>query len=105
LIDRGIVVTAAHCVASFGKKQYYSGWTFIPGYRDGVAPFGKWTVAKAFVLSAYPDGTDTCQEGVVCEDDVAVLVLNPQSDAAQKTYYAGDSTDGIRTGFEAPDLR
>lgn len=99
LIDRGIVVTAAHCVASFGKKQYYSGWTFVPGYRDGVAPFGKWTVAKAFVLSAYADGTDRCQQGVVCEDDVAVLVLNPQADAAGVTHFAGDSTGWYAYGF------
>jgi hypothetical protein len=74
------VVTAAHCVANYGKKTFQSGWQFVPGYSNGSAPYGTWTVAFAYVLTSYYDGTDPCaQSGVVCQDDVAVLVLNPQS--------------------------
>ena len=40
LIKRGIVVTAAHCVANYGQSQFYGGWRFVPGYRNGSAPFG-----------------------------------------------------------------
>ena len=80
LIKRGIVVTAAHCVANFGKKQFYSGWQFVPGYRGGAAPFGVWTVRQAWVLTSYYNGTDTCATaGIVCADDVAVLILNTQN--------------------------
>jgi V8-like Glu-specific endopeptidase len=80
MIQPGIVVTAGHCVAQFGKKKFQSGWQFVPGYSNGTAPYGTWTVAEAFVPSAYYNGSDSCaQSGVVCEDDVAVLVLNPQS--------------------------
>jgi len=39
-IKRGVVVTAAHCIADFGKKQFYTNWRFVPGYRNGTAPFG-----------------------------------------------------------------
>ncbi|MDD5410128.1 MAG: trypsin-like serine protease [Methylobacter sp.] len=80
LIKPGIVVTAAHCVANFGKSQYYSNWQFVPGYRNGVAPFGIWPVGQARVLTAYYDGTDPCTtSGVICQDDVAVLALKTQN--------------------------
>ena len=88
LIKPGLVVTAAHCVANFGQNQFYSNWRFVPAYRAGVAPFGSWTVLQARVLTSYLNGTDSCAvSGVVCQDDVAVLALNPQSGA-----YAGNTT-------------
>jgi V8-like Glu-specific endopeptidase len=98
LIKPGIVVTAAHCVADYGKKQYYSGWQFIPAYRDGAAPFGTWTVAAggAWVKTAYYDGTDGCavSSGIVCPDDVAVLILSPQKGA-----YPGTATGWYGFGW------
>jgi V8-like Glu-specific endopeptidase len=82
-------VTAAHCVANYGQKQFYSGWTFVPAYNNGSAPYGSWTAASATVPTAYYDGTDNCaQYGVICPDDVAVITLNPQS-GRYAGYYAG----------------
>jgi V8-like Glu-specific endopeptidase len=93
LIDRGLVVTAAHCVADYGKKQLFSNWEFIPGYRNGDAPFGKWTVSKAYLLSGYVEGTAPCLYGVVCRDDVAILALASQDDPkSKKPFYAGERT-------------
>jgi len=92
LIDRGLVVTAAHCVAEYGAKRVFSDWQFVPGYRNGEAPFGKWKISKAYVLSGYPDGTVPCDSGVVCRDDVAILALEPQLDAKKKSYFAGERT-------------
>lgn len=87
MIKPGVVVTAGHCAAEFGQKKFHSGWEWVPGYSDGVAPYGVWTVAEAFVLTSYYNGTDSCaQSGVVCEDDVAVLVLN-----TQKSEYVGNT--------------
>lgn len=40
LIKKGLVVTAAHCVANFGARQFYSNWRFVPGYDNGAAPYG-----------------------------------------------------------------
>jgi V8-like Glu-specific endopeptidase len=77
LIARGIVVTAAHCVANFGQRQFYSNWQFVPAYNNGVGPFGVSTASSAIVLPSYFDGTDPCaQAGVICQDDVAILTLN-----------------------------
>jgi V8-like Glu-specific endopeptidase len=78
MIKRGIAVTAAHCVANYGRSQFYSGWQFVPGYRGGNAPYGVATVYQAWIKTAYYNGTDGCyQYGVICPDDVAVLILAP----------------------------
>ena len=95
MIKRGVVVTAAHCVANYGHSQYYHDWQFIPGYRNGTAPFGNWTVRQAIVTTRYYNGTDNCaQYGVVCPDDVAVLILNPQNGT-----YAGTRTGWYGYGW------
>jgi hypothetical protein len=44
--------------------------------RGGVAPYGKWYGQKAYILRSYYDGSDQCAvPGVVCKNDVAVIVL------------------------------
>jgi V8-like Glu-specific endopeptidase len=89
MIKRGIVVTAAHCVANYGQSQFYSGWQYVPGYRNGSAPYGTWTVAQAWIKTAYYNGTDGCAVyGVVCPDDVAVLILNTNAAGG----YVGTTT-------------
>ena len=95
MIKRGIVVTAAHCVAQYGARQFYHNWHFYPGYRSGAAPFGNWTVSGAWIKTAYFNGTDNCaQFGVICPDDVAVLILNPQNGT-----YAGTQTGWYGYGW------
>jgi V8-like Glu-specific endopeptidase len=80
LIKRGIVVTAAHCAANYGHSQFYSGWRFVPAYRDGAAPFGVWSAQQVWIEHTYYNGTDGCTVyGIVCPDDVAVIILNTQS--------------------------
>ena len=96
LIKRGVVVTAAHCVSKFGQNQFYSNWHFVPGYRNGSAPFGNWTVKSAFVLVAYLNGTDPCANpGIICQDDVAILLLNPSATGA----YPGTATGWYGYGW------
>jgi V8-like Glu-specific endopeptidase len=80
LIKRGVIVTAAHCVANFGKKQFYTNWVFHPATNEAlvpVDPYGSWTGAQVWIKSSYYDGTEVCyQAGVICPNDVAVIVLN-----------------------------
>jgi V8-like Glu-specific endopeptidase len=110
LVKRGLVLTAAHCVAKFGNNTYYSDWTYVPGYRDGVAPFGAWTTAKAYVLTSYLKGTDPCTvQGVICQNDIAILALNQNKDDTGKLYYPGDATGWLslawdRLGFTANNI-
>lgn len=39
-VNRSVVWTAGHCVAERGK--FFANWIFVPGYRDGAAPYGRW---------------------------------------------------------------
>ena len=94
LIKKGVVVTAAHCVSEFGKNKFWTNWRFVPGYKSGSAPYGNWSAKSTLVLTAYLNGSDPCStstapNGVICRDDVAVVVLNPQ----------GGSLPGTNTGW------
>lgn len=98
MIKRGVVVTAAHCVSQFGENRFFSGFEYVPAYSGGAAPYGKWDWAWVFAPPKYLKGTDKCSSagpGVVCESDIAVIVLAPK-----KSRYAGDSTGwfGFGTG-------
>lgn len=79
LISRGIAVTAAHCVAEFGTRQFFTNWQFVPAYNNGQAPFGVSTGRQVFVLPSWLDGTDPCAGGpaIACANDVAIITLNP----------------------------
>lgn len=90
LIKPGIIVTAAHCVTEYGTGQFNSGFSFVPGYRDGWAPFGTWTAVEVRVMEDYLNGKGCSHKGVVCKDDIAIIVLSPQS---APTY------PGINTGW------
>jgi V8-like Glu-specific endopeptidase len=97
MIKRGIAVTAAHCVANYGASQFYNSWQFVPGYRLGAAPYGVATVKQVWIKSAYFNGTDACfQYGVICPDDVAVLILNPNAAGG----YVGASTGWYGYGWD-----
>ncbi|KPI13646.1 hypothetical protein OK074_8751 [Actinobacteria bacterium OK074] len=47
-----LIVTAAHCVDGGGTM-----W-FVPGYRDGRAPYGVWEVTKVYTESAWDSDQD-----------------------------------------------
>jgi V8-like Glu-specific endopeptidase len=39
-----VLITAAHCLQGSAK-----GWSFAPGFRHGVSPFGRWRVTGAYL--------------------------------------------------------
>lgn len=90
--------TAAHCVANYGESQFYTGWQFIPGYRNGVTPYGIQTAYQAWILSSYYNGTDNCYVyGVICPDDVAAIILNEMPGT---TIYVGKKTGFYGYGYD-----
>jgi V8-like Glu-specific endopeptidase len=99
LIKPGVLVTAAHCVANFGASQFYSNWTFKPGYDTAYTkstPYKTWTGKTAWVKTSYYTGTESCyQTGVICPNDVAIIVLNPISGA-----YPGATTGWFGYGWD-----
>ncbi|MGB8698781.1 MAG: trypsin-like serine protease [Thermosynechococcaceae cyanobacterium] len=77
VIKDRVVVTAAHCVSEFGSGKFYTDFEFTPALEGTSAPYGVWTYKKVFALKSYLNGTDSCAvPGIVCENDVAVLVMN-----------------------------
>ncbi|WP_295541969.1 trypsin-like serine protease [uncultured Thiohalocapsa sp.] len=79
LIKPGIVATAAHCVAEFGDKRFFTQVQFAPAQYANAQPFTVWTARRILIKTSYFDGTDACSApGVVCENDVAVIELNPK---------------------------
>ena len=109
LIKPGVVVTAAHCVAAFGENRFYSEWQFAPAQYKSKTPFAAWSVVSATVKTSYMDGSDPCVvPGVVCENDVAVLVLKSKSYKGSLIYpgdfigFFGYGYDGW--GFTPEDL-
>jgi hypothetical protein len=98
VIEKGLVVTAAHCVFDYGQGP--AGWAdevyFEPARHRGswtctshTCPFGTWTMDTMGIATVYYNGTDVClpgAEGIVCENDLAVLVM----DTDEHGRYIGD---------------
>jgi V8-like Glu-specific endopeptidase len=59
-----LVLTAAHCVSALPPGQV----VFVPGYHDGVRPYGAWPVSEVIVDHAWAASADP-------DDDVAFLVV------------------------------
>jgi V8-like Glu-specific endopeptidase len=96
LIKKGLIVTAAHCVADWGNSTFYTGWEYIPAMSGIKKPYGSWRVNSAWVLNSYYSGTDSCfVDGVVCPDDVAVLVVTPKWG-----IYPGKVTGWLGYGYD-----
>lgn len=107
LIKRGVAVTAAHCVSAFGENRFYTNFQFIPALSGATKPYGTWAAKKVYVMTSYYNGSDTCAEdaeGVVCQNDVAVIALTPQSRAypGTKTGWFGYGWNGY--GFTSANL-
>jgi V8-like Glu-specific endopeptidase len=107
LIKRGLAVTAAHCVADFGKNKLYTQFQYVPAQYSTTRPYGTWSVQKVYLKNSYLNGTDPCYpqaKGVVCQNDVAVIVMKPQNNVypGAKTGWLGYGYDGY--GFTSKNL-
>jgi len=82
-----LVLTAAHCVSGLVAGQF----AFVPGYRDGAAPYGVWTVTRVFVDRAWSATASP-------DDDVAFLVVRRPGTTAS----VQSATGGERLGIGQP---
>jgi V8-like Glu-specific endopeptidase len=103
LISKNIVLTAAHCVHNFGQQSagyanevwyYPAQWALADGTQK--LPYGRFQAYSWRVLWPYYAGTDTCtQTGVVCNNDLATVVL-PKN---YQGVYPGDLTGYYNYGW------
>jgi len=94
VIRQGVIVTAAHCVAPYGGKRWYSNWQFIPAYYNGTQPYGLWTSWTATIASAWYYGTDT-GGGAARNNDLALLVLRKNT----SSQFIGNRTGWFGYGW------
>jgi V8-like Glu-specific endopeptidase len=82
-----VVLTAAHCVTSGPKRNgtaaWATNWMFVPGFSDGLQPYGEYTARRFFVA---PDWTGPA--GGREQYDVAFVQVS-----AATLYGAADGAD------------
>jgi V8-like Glu-specific endopeptidase len=88
--NASVVVTAAHCVSD-GAGHWATHWIFVPGYRDGRQPYGRYPARRYFVAAGWTHGGNEA-------DDVAFVVVKPaRVDGVVRPV--ADVVGGQRIGF------
>jgi V8-like Glu-specific endopeptidase len=82
-----LVITAAHCVSGRAPGQF----VFVPGYVDGRAPYGTWTVTRVIADERWESSADP-------DDDVAFLQVARPGSATGVQQVTG----GERLGISQP---
>lgn len=86
-----VIVTAAHCLDTAADD----GALFVPGYRDGRAPYGVWTIRRIFL----PDGWS---KGRHEDSDIAFAVLDDRDGKNVEDFVGGNRfATGTTTGATA----
>jgi V8-like Glu-specific endopeptidase len=80
-----LVLTAAHCVKD--------DMTFAPGYHDGVAPWGRWTVTGVTVADGWTSSADP-------DLDFAFLTVRQDGNPASLESLTGANVLGTNRGSE-----
>ncbi|KYH43418.1 trypsin-like serine protease [Branchiibius sp. NY16-3462-2] len=86
--SQDLIITAAHCLNGTG-----AGWTFVPGYDKGNAPYGVWNVTAAYVRPLWQSQQSSLA-------DIAILRLAKQKRAGHNVGIQ-QVTGGIRLAAEA----
>ncbi len=82
-----LVITAAHCVTGTSGTV-----AFVPGYNNGAAPYGVWTVTKVYVDHAWSSSGNP-------DDDVAILKVSKPGATAPVEDVTG--AEELATGTPA----
>ncbi|HVV12583.1 serine protease [Amycolatopsis sp.] len=85
-----LVLTAAHCVNGGS-----AGLSFAPGYHDGIAPYGWWTVTAVAVPGGWAASADP-------DLDFAFLTVEQDGDPHSVQQLAGADTLGFDRGYTNP---
>jgi hypothetical protein len=89
---KDLLITAAHCINGGDGSGYMKDIVFIPGYRDGAAPYGIWTPQRLLVAPQWADSADP-------DFDVGFVVLQPY-DGENIQQVLGASQLGFDSGYQ-----
>jgi V8-like Glu-specific endopeptidase len=87
--EGNVVLTAAHCVDDGSNR---TGLSFAPGYHDGIAPYGMWTVDSVAVPSGWSSSQDQ-------DLDFAFLTVSRAGYPDSLESLTGANQLGIDQGF------
>lgn len=102
VILRGIIVTAAHCIQSFGGgNSLFTNFMFTPGHYGAagatnreIQPYGMWRRAGLVRPASWKNGTDIgC--GAARDNDLAVMALRTN----KKGEFIGDVVGWMGYGW------
>lgn len=115
LIRRGVLLTAAHCVARFdeGDAGFAESAMWYPaqwGKKKKQKPWGGFKARNVFVPIVYLEGEDTCtMPGVVCNNNVATVVVGKKKvtnkNGKKVRKFAGQILGTYSYGFNAYGFR
>ncbi|MBB4933487.1 V8-like Glu-specific endopeptidase [Lipingzhangella halophila] len=108
--NRDTVVTAGHCLKD-GTGAWAGNWTFVPGYDNGEAPYGRYVVREALVDRKWSaEAEDSFDFGMAVlhptgdnhvQDQVGAQRIAFGDRSGQQTYAFGYPTAG---GFDGSGL-
>ena len=86
--NHSMIWTAGHCTND-GNGHWYSNFQFVPGYYNGVQPFGSWVWKSASTPSSYLNGANS-------DYDFAAITLWPSNGVkvADRTGWQGYTFNG-----------
>lgn len=88
---KDLLITAAHCVSGGSSGGPRQDLVFIPGYRDGQAPYGVWPVKKVFVAPQWARSSDPAF-------DVGFVVLGSHGGKSIESVLGANKLD-IDSGY------
>lgn len=95
-----LALTAAGCVYSYGAdnrdlRHYSTNMRYVPGYNNGQAPYGQWSIASGLVSRDWVANQKRL-------DDNAILVVAPLNGANIVDRFSGND---LRTDVIVSDMR
>lgn len=97
-VNQSVVWTAGHCVNE-GPGGFYTNFMFVPAYRDGAAPYGKFAASGLLTTSAWQAsgewgvdlgaavvGRNASNQTLAAAVDERVLAFNTTRNQGYKVY-------------------
>lgn len=93
LVKKGVLLTAAHCVHDYGQgtSGFANEVLWVPANSTpNGGEFGQYSAREIRIPTPYQNGTDTCTvPGVVCNNDIAAVVLETRNGIHAGDYLGG----------------
>ena len=96
-----VVLTAAHCVTGgpgkAGATQWATNWMFVPGFVDGLLPYGEYTARRFFVSKDWTGPQGRREQYDAAFVQVTTATLYGVAGAAQPPPACRSSSPAART--------